>query len=307
MDGYSEYRKWMDSRARKDLNSAKILLDSPTSDIGNSIFLLEQSYEKILKLAYVYAQTRVFGKDFIETVDSINKHEDGIIKVLTILPDLLRGFNTSLNALKDRLNFSKASGDIGLDGIVFTMMVFPMIPTPKIKNALVKQFNRVSDSETFQPLKNKKLDSYPEWISLCKAVRQKEIPLEQMENKFEEAYSKYNLRIRAAFENPDKFKLKIRNATMFIALATSLAPLSLAYKYARYPIKQASFRNLEELDGHSKSMKEGLYVIHDMISKMFVNSEAFIDIVGNYTVSDRSNKRWKRKMEKKDPVFRTIS
>ena len=304
MEGYSEYRKWMDARARKDLSSAKILLDSSTSDIGNIIFLLEQSYEKILKLAYVYSQTRVFGKDFDDTVDSVTHHEDAIKKILTILPELLRGFNTSVNTLKDRLNFARASGDMGLDGLVFVMIVFPMIPTPKIRNALVKQMNKVSNSVDIKLPKNRKIDSYQEWVSLCRAIRQKEISLVEIENKFEEAYSKYNLRINAAFRNPDKFKLKIREATMFIALATNLAPLCLAYKYARYPTKNSNFKNLVELDGHSESMKEGLYVIYEIVSQLLKNSESFNELLGDYVLSDKSNQRWKRKMEKKDSVFR---
>ena len=105
MEGYQEYRKWMDSRVRKDLTSAKLLLDK-TSDIGNAIFLLEQSYEKILKIAYVNCETRVFGKDFLETLNFIHGHENSIIKVLTILPELLRGFNNSVSTLKDRVRYS---------------------------------------------------------------------------------------------------------------------------------------------------------------------------------------------------------
>jgi hypothetical protein len=303
MEGYQEYRKWMDSRARKDLNSAKLLLDK-TSDIGNAIFLLEQSYEKILKIAYVYCETRVFGKDFLETLNFIYRHENSIIKVLTILPELLRGFNNSVSTLKDRVSHSMANGDIDLNGAMFVMIVLPLIPTPRMKSALQRKFEQISKTDSITSIKSRKLENYDEWVKLCQIIRQKQIPLDEINRKFEEAYANYNIRIVAAFENPNNLKQIVRDSTMFITLATALSPLTLAYKYARYPTSKGNFKNLEELDGHSTSMRDGLYVVHDIISKMFEQSDSFMRLLGDYKRSDRNNEKWKRKMGKTEIAYR---
>lgn len=62
------------TQARRDLESAKVLLESPDPHLENVAFLLEQSYEKILKAAYVSYKTRVAPEPWKTTHKAIHNH-----------------------------------------------------------------------------------------------------------------------------------------------------------------------------------------------------------------------------------------
>ena len=73
-------------QAQRDLDSARILLASPDPHLENVAFLLEQSFEKIVKASYVGCKLETDSISWEEVYEKIRGHD--IDFILTMLVEI---------------------------------------------------------------------------------------------------------------------------------------------------------------------------------------------------------------------------
>ena len=73
-------------QAQRDLDSVRVLLESPDLHLENIAFLLEQSFEKIVKAVYTEYKLKTDSASWAEVYENIRGHD--IDFILTILMNL---------------------------------------------------------------------------------------------------------------------------------------------------------------------------------------------------------------------------
>ena len=301
-----EYSKWLELQAKKDHKSAKKLLEQPDEDIGNILFLFEQSYEKILKSVYVYCECVVFKKNFNELIENTweltRRHESVSELIQTILPKLLKNYKKTAEILDEKLAKNISNDKFSVTQMVDLIGLISISP----KYAELRKFQKqIEDAgEKMTDLKkekdtNQQVGSYQVWLEFLNQLRFDKFKIENYFTKFNEGYKPYEAKIEKNLNNAIGFKEKIENATMFLSFATTLSPLSLAYRYSRYPVKEAKFKNLKSFFKiNNYDLKKGLETMGHMIEYMIQHGDDFNSLILGHKKIQQKSQRWKKREER---------
>ncbi len=301
-----EYSKWLGLQAKKDYASAKKLLEQPTNDVGNILFLLEQSYEKILKSVYVYCECVVFKKNFDDLIKNnwelTHRHESGSELIQTILPKLLKNYKKTAEILDEKLAKNISHDKFSVTQMLDLIGLISISPKytelrkfqKEIENIGEKMTDWKKDSGT-----NQQVGSYQVWLEFLEQLRFDKFRIENYFTKFNEGYKPYEAKIEKNLNNAIGFKETIKNVTMFLSFATTLSPLSLAYRYSRYPVKEANFKNLKPFfKTNNSNLKKGLETMEHMIEYMIQHADDFNSLILGHKKIQRISKRWKQREER---------
>ena len=231
----SKYIEESKIQARRDLNSARILLSLPDPHLENVAFLLTQSYEKILKAVYfnykislttdswenIYKKTQSHNIDFIfEMLRDIHRHyrsfiEQNIakclpaIKELDMIPDNLHEIFDSPEKQEEKI----------MDGI----------------KQLEQKVDRLKDKNHFV-----------NFISKLNSNSIKETDMEHTEiTKYIDVLDDPRLVMLKSSDLPVPNKQTMIQYAIFLNMLKALAPYTLPHVVAsRYPIKECKMENL---------------------------------------------------------------
>lgn len=291
---------WIEQQARKDLHSAKLILEKG-NDYSNVLFLLEQSYEKILKKVFVHCEVLILKKSFEGVVKQVLSHEKAPIVIQTIIPSLFDSYKKSLILTKERIATKFLSGNFNFDDLITLTRLHTIMP-PYSELILQKQEVMSKGKEITQWTRAKKQDrdieSYQTWLNFLNIIKQENFKVKNFDSKFEKGYDKYKDKISKAFDNSTRIETLVKNSTMFLSYAVGLAPLVLAYKFCRYPEKTSEYNNIKTLHKNANSIKNGLESLAEMIESLINYSDNFIDAVSHQRMIYKNNRDWKKKREK---------
>lgn len=290
---------WIEQQARRDLQSAKLILEKG-DDYGNALFLLEQSYEKMLKKIFVHCEVLIFKKNFEEVARQILGHEKAPLVIQTIIPNLFDNYKKSLMLTKERITTRFFSGDINFNDLIALTQLHTIMPS---YSELLLQKQEIVDkgkqiTQWTRVKQNRDNESYQTWLNFLSIIKQENFRIENFDSKFESGYARYRDKINKAFDNSVKIETTIKNATLFLSYAIGLAPLVLAYKYCRYPEKISEYNNIKVLHKSEDSIKNGLETLSKMIENLINYSDNFVSTVAQQRIIYKKNTRWKKKREK---------
>lgn len=298
------YSRELELQAIKDHSSAKKLLQH-TSDFGNIFFLLEQSYEKILKSVYVYCECVVFNKKFEELIENkkiglTRSHTIEAELIQEILPNLLKNYKKTVEILDEKLAKDVVKDKFSIASMIDLIGLMSITPkyTELIKFiANIKTAGRKVTNWDFN--NTTKEERYQLWLDFLNQLKSDKFNIQKFDEKFNEGYLQYEEKIEKNIRNPNKFKNRIKNATMFLVFAIALAPIALAPNYSRYPIKLAKFRNLKLfLKGNTSNLKNGLQSVEDMIEFLIKHGDDFNLLILEHKRIQNKSQKWKKREER---------
>ena len=268
-------------QARRDLESAKILLSQPNPHLENVAFLLEQSYEKSLKASYAKYKLETTSDSWEKVYNIVRGHDiDFMFKMLrSIHQDYWKlitqhketaSLVKSLNLLPPKIEHVMDRPDLILDKIMKRMDILEHYVRRTIKNKehfvkFLSQLNSKSIKET--------------------NIERTDIPMslnvkDDIKNKISNT------------SNTDMLNTKTwpKYITFFNMLKT-LAPYTLPHAIAgRYPLKECKMKNLEAYRDFPNL--KGFFDILAYKSQILLNSEADFTkhlIITHLAVSKMSN------------------
>ena len=223
-------------QARRDLKSAKVLLESPDPHLENVAFLLEQSYEKILKAAYVSYKTYAAPDSWEGVYKAIHNHNISFVfEMLRNSHEHYAGLETRIAAqckqITDKLN--------GLPNELKKAMDAPdeakrniMAEIDKIERNLERSIKRENFVDFVSKLDS---NSFKETCAKRDGVLECEDWLDGLEHTMPKEFSPSAL----DFKNIKKY-------IVFCYMLLVLAPYTLPHAVAsRYPVDECKMKNLE--------------------------------------------------------------
>ena len=269
-------------QARRDLESAKILLSQPNPHLENVAFLLEQSYEKSLKASYAKYKLETTSDSWEKVYNIVRGHDiDFMFKMLrSIHQDYWKlitqhketaSLVKSLNLLPPKIEHVMDRPDLILDKIAMKRM------------DILEHYVR-------RTIKNK--EHFVKFLSQLNSKSIKETNIERTD-------------IPMSLNVKDDIKNKISNTSntdmlntktwpkyiTFFNMLKTLAPYTLPHAIAgRYPLKECKMKNLEAYRDFPNL--KGFFDILAYKIQILLNSEADFTkhlIITHLAVSKMSN------------------
>ena len=223
-------------QARRDLDSAKRLLSSPDPHLENIAFLLEQSYEKILKAAYVSYKIYTTSDSWRKAYHNTRVHDIGFIL------DMLRDIHEYYADLVEQ-NAAKY-GSIVKEFPLFPDSLRKIVDSPrKLKHKIMDGIDKIEHG--LERLNDKK--HFVDFVSKLNSNSIKETNMERTEiPEYMDGLADLKLMV------PGLTDLRVLNAktmqkyTTFLNMLAALAPYTLPHAIAsRYPMMECKMKNLE--------------------------------------------------------------
>jgi hypothetical protein len=296
------YTRELELQARKDFESGKLLL-AEIKDFGNVLFLFEQSYEKILKSVYTYCECVVYNKNFEQLIEEnkglTRRHESGSELIQTILPKLLKNYKKTVEILDEKLAKNVSENKYSVIDLVnlYGLITIPpkfedLMKNQEVVKAVGKKMINWNNSKNLEQFVN----PYEFWLDFLNQIKQEQFQIKRFFDKFDDGYQPFQSKIEKNLDNPIGFKEKIKGATMFLSFAIDLSPISLAPKYARYPVKEANFKNLKPFTKiNNSNLKSGLETVSEMIEFLIKHKDDFESLILGHKRLQTRSKKWKKR------------
>ena len=232
----AQYIEESRTQARRDLDSAKLLLSTPDPHLENVAFLLEQSYEKILKAAYVNYRLYTTSDSWKTIYKKTLVHDIGFMF------DMLRDIHEYYANLVTQ-NAEKY-GSLIKSFNMFPDSINKIITSPeKFRNEIIAEIANIERAVN-HAIKNK--ERFVDFVSKLNSKSIKETNIKRTE-------------IPDYLNGLDDFKRMMPNLNnsilntkalqkyiSFLNMLKALAPCTLPHAIAsRYPIMKCKMKNLE--------------------------------------------------------------
>ena len=248
-------------QARRDLESARVLLASPNPHLENVAFLLEQSFEKIIKTSYARYKLETTSVSLNKVCKKMSKHD--IDFILDILDEFYKNY-MALFALIPKTWFDR---DELRD--VFPKKMKKMMRSPERLDKLIKQMQNIKKEVTAVRTKFAKFMSELDSKSLA-YLDIKPLDVPQISNMVENVSDS---------ETDFVIDLKIFQEYITFWTHLSMAPYVLPHAvHSRYPSINHDMYNLESYRNNPK-LKGFFNALADSIQKMLDSEEGFTKLL----------------------------
>ena len=244
-------------QAQRDLDSARVLLASSDPHLENVAFLLEQSFEKIVKTAYTRYKLETDSAPLNQVYKKMSNHD--IDFILDMLDEFYKNY-TALLALipKTWLDREELRN-------VFPKEIKKMMRSPERLDKLIKQVQNIKKEVTAARRKFAKFMSGLDSKSLAYLdIKPLEVPqISTMVKNVSDS------------ETDSVIDLKMFQEYITFLIHLSIAPYALSHAiHSRYPLIEHDMYNLESYRNNPK-LKGFFNALADSIQKMLDSEEGF--------------------------------
>ena len=251
-------------QACRDLESAKILLLSPNPHLENVAFLLEQSYEKILKASYARYKLETTSNSWEKVYKTVYGHD------INFMFEMLRSIHQDYGKLIAK-PIEAYTSYVKLHHVLPEKIEKMINSHEKIVEQIMKGIDQLEQDVRYTTKNN---DNFVKFLSQLNSKSIKEtniertnIPLsldiiDDLKNKIPNVFNSNMLDIKT-----------LQKYTTFLNMLKALAPYALPHIFAgRYPLKECKMENLKAYR-NSLNLKEFFDVLAYKI-QMLLDSEA---------------------------------
>lgn len=258
-------------QAERDLQTAKIILEN-NGHVENVAFLLEQSYEKILKSIHAYYRLEIKNEPFVDVYNAAIGHD--IDFIFRMLKDLYKLSGSYLVAMQGKMQGDKVYEGNSLafkwlakkitSGIDAESMMEKIIPP--LQNIEEGVRNHIRNKEEFGKfLSTFNANSIPMIGQPKVAFQLLEVAKFLAGSKNEEFNRSLNV------ENWKTF-------SMYLTYILLLGPWIIPHVYmSRYPVKELQLENLEYYRNNEENIKQFLLNTIPKVQYLLDNCDAFIE------------------------------
>ena len=249
-------------QAQRDLDSARVLLASSDPHLENVAFLLEQSFEKIVKTAYTRYKFETDPTSWEEVYENIRGHD--IDFILTMMADLYKNWAKALAQLPE------AWFDYIESHNVFPKEIEEIWRSPENTIKTIKQIPNLKEDVTYAR------ENFTKFLSELDSESIGKLDTELFD--IPQFFTTVENLTDSANDTTDFNRQTFQEHMTFLILFV-LAPYALSHAiHSRYPLKEHDMCNLEAYR-NNPNLREFFDTLADGIQKMLDSETGFTKLL----------------------------